>query len=491
MFSLSLALIFGSVIYLSLSRNNKANCIFSLIFFDMAVLVASSALYASKLASYAYANDIDYKIYSLLSGTSFSFYDISNFYILCMSLLMGAFLLFYRLFSRRMPWVVFCIVFMPVILFFVLNNSYATWEIYRLSNTECALKNAALAISAVLPVLNNAVLIYAMTMPLIALVINYKRTGLIFKKRFYLCLIIAMVIIDFSVYAIIFLMFGGFMSFFNRDLMGFPKSITSLDSYFMCLVLLMLLFTVMVFTVLKKPFSNKYAFKSLRRRRERVLIVKNFSMILHKYKNAFSTILHIAELLQGAFDSGDKESFEECTEMLDKISRAQIADLTKMSRSCGGINLSMEEEDILKILRDAVSAARRETVRIDLNSSAITTAVLGDGEHLKEVFLNIITNAVTAVIKKHSKSGNGRIEINVLNEDEYVVVKIRDNGCGILQKDIKNIFKPFYTTGKPDANSGMGLKIADDIIALHDGYIYVSSEPGEYTEFAVIMPIFM
>ena len=81
------------------------------------------------------------------------------------------------------------------------------------------------------------------------------------------------------------------------------------------------------------------------------------------------------------------------------------------------------------------------------------------------------------------------MDVNIANDDEYVVVKIRDNGTGIRPKELKNIFKPFYTTGKPGENSGVGLKIADDVISRHNGYIYVNSEFGEYTEFTVILPV--
>lgn len=490
MFALSSLLILTSVIYLSLNRNNKINCMFALLFTDLAMLITVSAVYASKLAMYSYTNDFDYRLYMFLSKMSFSFFDIVNFYILCLALLMICFLALYGIISSKATYKTFLCSVIPIVFFFALNTSNSGWELYRLGNSLGSIAMRVIkGTIKILPYLNNAVLLYAIAMPVAAVINEYRKTTLIFKKKYYAVVFFAIVVIAISTYAIIFFAFGGYMSFGNRDVMGFPIDHTMPDSYAVCLVLLAFMFFAMIFTALKKPFAQMYVLRYFRRRNARISLGRNFSMILHKYKNAFYTVIHVTEMLGDAFKQHDEIAFNECVALLDKVSHETIADLTEMSRSCGEISLKMQYIDLVLVVRNAVTATRRDGVKIYLNSQTEMSEITGDADNLKEAFINILNNSVSAIRKRYGRGEDGQVDVNIANDDEYVVVKIRDNGTGIRPKELKNIFKPFYTTGKPGENSGVGLKIADDVISRHNGYIYVNSEFGEYTEFTVILPV--
>ena len=73
--------------------------------------------------------------------------------------------------------------------------------------------------------------------------------------------------------------------------------------------------------------------------------------------------------------------------------------------------------------------------------------------------------------------------------DELVEVRIRDNGNGMPPEIIDQIFNPFFTTKPTGQGTGLGLSICSDIIREHGGTIQVSSEPGEFTEMVIGLPL--
>ena len=66
---------------------------------------------------------------------------------------------------------------------------------------------------------------------------------------------------------------------------------------------------------------------------------------------------------------------------------------------------------------------------------------------------------------------------------------MRDNGTGIQSDSIDSIFNPFFTTKPTDQGTGLGLTICNDLVREHGGAIEVSSEPGEFTEVTVTLPV--
>jgi signal transduction histidine kinase len=103
---------------------------------------------------------------------------------------------------------------------------------------------------------------------------------------------------------------------------------------------------------------------------------------------------------------------------------------------------------------------------------------------INQVFLNIITNAAQAI-----ESNRGLITIKTYREGEMAVVKIKDNGKGIPQENLKKIFEPFFTTKDIGQGTGLGLSIVYKIIEQHKGSITVQSEMGVGTEFTIKLPV--
>ena len=126
-----------------------------------------------------------------------------------------------------------------------------------------------------------------------------------------------------------------------------------------------------------------------------------------------------------------------------------------------------------------------DSKNIKLNYSNLTTPdtiIVADAEQLKRVINNIVSNSVKYLGRE---DGTGVIDIRLLDELDSIRVEIEDNGIGIAQKDIQNIFDRFYRTdlsrNTKKGGSGIGLSIVKKIIEDHGGYIWATSHEGEGT----------
>ncbi len=114
---------------------------------------------------------------------------------------------------------------------------------------------------------------------------------------------------------------------------------------------------------------------------------------------------------------------------------------------------------------------------IELKKSLHRYEVLGDGELLKQVFINVILNAVQAL------PNGGDLNVTMEESAASVIVHVKDNGLGIDSADIEKIFNPFFTT--KDTGTGLGLTIASQIMQAHGGYIKVHSGEDRGTTFSL------
>ena len=111
------------------------------------------------------------------------------------------------------------------------------------------------------------------------------------------------------------------------------------------------------------------------------------------------------------------------------------------------------------------------------------TQINGNVGKLHQAILNILTNAIHAIIS------NGVILIRTLNDQKYITIQISDNGCGISNNIINKIFDPFFTTKNPGKGTGLGLSICYKIIKEHKGELDVFSEENKGTTMNIKLPI--
>ncbi|MFN8643741.1 MAG: HAMP domain-containing sensor histidine kinase [Candidatus Binatia bacterium] len=144
------------------------------------------------------------------------------------------------------------------------------------------------------------------------------------------------------------------------------------------------------------------------------------------------------------------------------------------------VNLAGIVDASLTQLRAKLDAAGVRVVRHYIGGPTINA----DKEKLKQVFANIVDNAIDAL---GGNAAERRVELFIENGGKRATVRLRDNGAGIAADQVERIFNPFFTT--KDTGTGLGMAIARKIVEAHEGTVDVVSEPGRGTEFAVTLPL--
>lgn len=116
------------------------------------------------------------------------------------------------------------------------------------------------------------------------------------------------------------------------------------------------------------------------------------------------------------------------------------------------------------------------------------TCIQGDYIKLREVFLNLLGNARDAVTTASlTNDRKPQIQLSITQNNDFIQIVIRDNGCGISKEQLPHIFEPFVTYKKN--GTGLGLAIASRIIKAHLGTIQVSSVLNVHTTFTLTLPV--
>jgi two-component system NtrC family sensor kinase len=157
--------------------------------------------------------------------------------------------------------------------------------------------------------------------------------------------------------------------------------------------------------------------------------------------------------------------------------------------------------DINAIVQDSLNlayhAARAEKQGFDITLEQSLDPTAGEIElfpqEITRVLLNLITNGFYATAKRKDEANGGSYEPTLSaatkNLGDSVEIRIRDNGTGVPPEVKEKMFNPFFTTKPAGEGTGLGLSLSYDIIVKqHRGSIEVDTQPGEFTEFRIILP---
>ncbi|MGB9832639.1 MAG: ATP-binding protein [Caldisericum exile] len=202
--------------------------------------------------------------------------------------------------------------------------------------------------------------------------------------------------------------------------------------------------------------------------------------IVHEVRNPLTSIKGFATILSQKLQGKDEERFVRPilteTERLGRI----VDDLLKYGRpsplSLVKFNLKPFFNHILELAKQYDS---KKKIKFELKCQDLT--IVADERKLEELFLNLVINAVQAIDKE-----DGLIEIECIDEGRSIRITVQDNGSGMDEDTIKNIFVPFYTT--KEHGTGLGLAIVHRIVEEHSGKILVESKVGLGTKFTIILP---
>jgi len=129
---------------------------------------------------------------------------------------------------------------------------------------------------------------------------------------------------------------------------------------------------------------------------------------------------------------------------------------------------------------------KRGHVQLQVEIMEPSPVIQGDKNELKQVFLNLLVNAVDAL--ENRPSNERRIRVKVDRDSESVRVHIEDNGCGIPPEVQPQIFDPFFTTKGEEKGTGLGLAIISSILHKHHARIECVSEVDAGTRFTIFSP---
>ena len=207
--------------------------------------------------------------------------------------------------------------------------------------------------------------------------------------------------------------------------------------------------------------------------------------VAHEIKNPLAIIRHAYELLVQIVPQeieGRDQALRPLGAAIGRINE-RVANLLDFARPAQQMQELVDPTDILRQLVD-LEQKHAEHLRIAIEVSlGEVSSVLVNRDMLKDVFLNLISNAFAAM------PDGGKLLISAEQRDDWVVVVIGDTGTGIPQEHIRQIFEPFYSTKPPGQGTGLGLAIVHRQIQEIGGRIEVESVPDQGTRFSLYLPI--
>ena len=211
------------------------------------------------------------------------------------------------------------------------------------------------------------------------------------------------------------------------------------------------------------------------------------SSVSHELRTPLTAIKGWAETLQeGAGPETTAKGMNVIIRESERLS-GLVEELLDFSRLQNGrLRLIVSRLDILSELDEAVymftDRARTEHKQLHYEETTALPPVYGDVDRLRQVFVNIIDNAL-----KYTSPG-GTITVSSREDSGWVRVSIRDTGCGIPAEHLPNVKKRFYKANQLVRGSGIGLAVADEIARLHGGSLDIQSQEGVGTTVTISLP---
>ncbi|MFI5397499.1 MAG: ATP-binding protein [Candidatus Binatia bacterium] len=213
------------------------------------------------------------------------------------------------------------------------------------------------------------------------------------------------------------------------------------------------------------------------------------STIAHEIRNPIAAAKSLVQQMGEDPTSVENVDYAKVAlEELDRVER-RISHLLKYAKeedyTLANVNLATVVDSALTQMRAKLDASKVSVARNYITGPTVSA----DGEKLRQVFANILDNAIDAL---EPVAEGRRIELFIENGTRstaaaHATVRVRDNGCGIPADKIDRIFNPFFTT--KEKGTGLGMAISKKIVEAHEGMIDVVSEVGRGTEFLVTLPL--
>lgn len=222
---------------------------------------------------------------------------------------------------------------------------------------------------------------------------------------------------------------------------------------------------------------------------ERINAVKNLAAgLAHEIGNPLNALNIHLQLLLRELDEVKDVAVRQSLQELATVARSEIERLHAINTQFLGAirpqKAELKPEHPEQILQETLNVMRTEfenrRIHVSLESSERIPTVHLDAAQIKQVYFNVIKNALEAM------PDGGALRIVFSVDDVFVDIAFIDTGCGIAPEELGRVFEPYHTTKQK--GSGLGLMIVQRILEEHGGEIELSSKQGEGTSFRIRLP---
>jgi len=200
----------------------------------------------------------------------------------------------------------------------------------------------------------------------------------------------------------------------------------------------------------------------------------------HEVKNPLAAIRSSAQILRDRVSGKEAEFAGIIVSEVDRVDKV-VKDFLDYARPAP---LRREATRLSRVLDSCIEllgpVAAERGVAINRHWPAGETEVSADANQLRQVFINLLLNAIQALPPR------GQVDVSVAKVGKEMRAVVADNGPGIAPDRLQQVFKPFYTT-KP-GGAGLGMSIAQRIVSEHGGRLLLESWPGKGTVATVVLP---
>ena len=218
--------------------------------------------------------------------------------------------------------------------------------------------------------------------------------------------------------------------------------------------------------------------------------IKNdfISSVSHELRTPLTAIKGWSETLEAGYDEETyRKGMKVITHETGRL-EGMVEELLDFSRIQNGrFTLQMANTDIIAELDDALliytDKARKENKTIHYTEPESLCVVYGDKNRLRQVFINVIDNAM-----KYTDPG-GSVDISVEKGSDTLSIIVADTGIGISAADLPKVKAKFYKANSTRRGSGIGLAVADEIISMHGGRLDIDSVLGKGTTVTITLPL--
>lgn len=214
-------------------------------------------------------------------------------------------------------------------------------------------------------------------------------------------------------------------------------------------------------------------------------------MVAHEMKTPLNAVQGFVELIErgGPLTERQKHYCDRALAGLDRMDHL-VSALLEMAKVEGDLNMNIVECDLRSLIQTTIdlveNLASRRGIRIYADVAPDVELVNGDPQWLGQVMSNLLSNAI-----KYNRD-DGEVWVNVINEPDFICVRVRDTGYGISPDEQGRVFSWFFRSRHIDKSkiegTGLGLAITKSIVQKHHGYIWLESSSEKGSVFSFTLP---